>query len=44
MRFLARHGASRGAMNRFYVAAIHAILLYGTETWTLTNRQIKNFP
>jgi len=41
MHFLARHGTSRGAMGRFYVAAIHAILLYGAETWTLTNRQIK---
>jgi len=28
-------------MGRFYIAAVQAVLLYGSETWTLTDSQIK---
>jgi len=35
-RLLTRRGASRRVMGLFYKATIQAILLYGAETWTLT--------
>jgi len=39
-KLLARQHASIRAMGRFYLAAVQSILLYGSETWTLTKRQI----
>jgi len=35
-RLLTRHGANRWVMGLFYKATIQAVLLYGAETWTLT--------
>jgi len=35
-RLLTRRGASRKIMGLFYKATIQAVLLYGAETWTLT--------
>jgi len=35
-RLLTRHGASRRIMGLFYKATIQSVLLYGAETWTLT--------
>ena len=40
-RILVRDGASRRAMGMFYKGIVQAILLYGCETWTLTNPMIK---
>ena len=40
-RILVRDGASRAAMGMFYKGIVQAILLYGCETWTLTNPMIK---
>ena len=35
-RLLTRHGASRKIMGLFYKATVQSVLLYGAETWTLT--------
>jgi len=35
-RLLTRQGASRRVMGLFYKATIQAVLLYGAETWSLT--------
>ena len=35
-RILTRDGADKKMMKRFYMAIIQAILLYGSETWTMT--------
>jgi len=35
-RLLTRQGASRQIMGLFYKATVQAVLLYGAETWTLT--------
>jgi hypothetical protein len=40
-RVLERDGASPKAMGMFYKAVVQAVLLYGCETWTLTNPMIK---
>jgi hypothetical protein len=40
-RVLVRDGASTRAMGMFYKAIVQALLLYGCETWTLTNPMIK---
>jgi len=39
--FLARHHAPVKTMAKFYLASIQAILLYGSETWTLTQQQLQ---
>jgi hypothetical protein len=40
-RVLVRDGASTHAMGLFYKAIVQAVLLYGCETWTLTDPMIK---
>jgi hypothetical protein len=40
-RVLVHDGASPKAMGMFYKAVVQAVLLYGCETWTLTNPMIK---
>jgi len=39
-KLLARQNKSIRAMGRFYLAAVQSILLYGSETWTLTKQQL----
>jgi transaldolase len=38
---LVQDGASTRAMGVFYKAVVQAVLLYGCETWTITNPMIK---
>jgi len=40
-KLLARQNASTTAMGRFYLAAVQSILLYGSDTWTLTSQQLR---
>ena len=40
-KILKNEGASAKIMSRFYVATVQAILLYGAESWVLTNRLIQ---
>jgi exonuclease III len=42
-RVLAAEGASPKVMGYFYKAIIQAVLLYGSESWTLPDRIIKKF-
>ena len=34
-KVLAREGADQSTMARFYIAIVQAVLLYGSETWTV---------
>jgi len=40
-RVLVRDGASPRAMAMFYKAVVQSVLLYGSETWVLTDRMLK---
>jgi len=42
-RVIASEGASPKVMGYFYKAIIQAVLLYGSESWTLSDRIIKKF-
>lgn len=37
-RVLAREGATPRISSKFYVAVVQSVLLYGTETWVITDR------
>ena len=41
VRVLKRDGASPRAFGMFYKAVVQSVLLYGVETWTLTDKMIK---
>jgi len=40
-KLLARQHASTKAMGHFYLAAVQSILLYSSESWTLTAQQLR---
>jgi len=40
-KLLCQQKASTKAMGRFYLAAVQSILLYGSESWTLTTQQLR---
>jgi len=39
-RVLRHEGADKRTMSRFYLAVVQAKLLYGSETWVLSKRQL----
>ena len=40
-QILAREGATTGTMAYFYKAIVQAVLLYGSESWVLTQKMWK---
>ena len=40
-RLLKREGASARTMGTFYLSIVHSILLYGSETWVLTDTTLR---
>lgn len=40
-KLLKREGANPFQMGRFYMAVVHAVLLYGLEYWTITLRDME---
>ena len=38
---LKRQGANAEVMSRFYLCIVQAVLLYGSESWTVTKRNMK---
>jgi hypothetical protein len=39
-RIISADGANAHTMARFYLAVVHAKLLYGSETWVSTNHAL----
>ena len=40
-RILSREGATSGTMAYFYKAVVQAVLLYGSESWVMTQKMWK---
>ena len=41
-KILKREGAEPYQMGRFYVAVVQAVLLYGSESWTISARKLES--